>query len=215
VIDDALRAAVLGRAQVHALVPDRLNEAREVALSIADPWFRCQSLTSVAAHELEPSEALALIELALAAAAEGSEPNRVVSVSAWPLSLLVHIDPELTASHVARLVNMISSEPHSIRRADGLLYVMYAVYPDRWSRAHVLAPLVEALAEGHSPKKPRLIRDLALLLASDDLESAERVLSLFPETKETRQARRLIANGERLGPRFRLPGHARVGGGAA
>jgi hypothetical protein len=166
----------------------------------------------VAANSVSPEEAGGLLEAALEAAAENPEPNRSVSVAAWPLSLLVHRDPQRASQHVERLVRTITGEPLGIRRADALLMLMYAIYTDRHLREIVLMPLRDAITASVGTKVPRIVRDLALVLASDDPGMAEDVLKAIPESQKIRQARRLIAGGERLGPRLRLPGHERPDG---
>jgi hypothetical protein len=93
--------------------------------------------------------------------------------------------------------------------------LIYAIYPDQGLRDLVLVPLREAITASVGPKVPRIVRDLALLLAPDDPAMAEEVLTIVAESQKIRQARRLIAAGERLGPRLLLPGHERPDGRAA
>jgi len=161
-------------------------------------------LTAIADRVEDPEEARNLLSAALDAAAEQKEPNRIASVSAWPLSVLVHVDKVATSRYVERLLALMESESNLIRRADGLLLLMDAIYTDQDLRARVLAPLLAAIHAARGGKIPRITRDLALVLAAVDREAAEYVLSSVPETREIRQARRLIAAGERLGPALRL-----------
>jgi hypothetical protein len=114
----------------HVAVLARTNpaEALELARTIEDPWFRCQALSFAAEHGPDPRFQLRAIDEAFAAASELSEPNRVVSVSSWPvkaLALTGHLSR--VASEVDRLIQLISTEPSPVRRADALRALLEAV----------------------------------------------------------------------------------------
>lgn len=202
---DIVQEGVDGRRRVHLLVAEtRIGEALDVANGIRHPWYRCQALTAVANALHDSEEAGRLLAAAIEAAAAQEEPNRIASVSAWPLSVLVHLDKEAASAHIDRLLALMESESHVVRRADGLLLLMDAIYSDRDLRLRVLVPLRAAILSGRGWKIRRIARDLALVLAEVDPEAAVQLLSSVPETREIRQARRLIAAGERLGPSLRL-----------
>ena len=218
-MDDAEHLSALegirGRTRADQLVSTDPAEALKVARSIRHPWYRCQALSSVARNVVDPSAAGAILASALSAANEQLEPNRIISISSWPLSLLVHIDRADTQNNVDRLLAIISKEPHSIRRADGLLALLGAIHSDQTMREQVLSPLISALRVSTARKTGRLVRALALMLAVDDRAQALEILNIIPETREIRQARRLIGAGEHLGPPYRLPGHEASTSGAA
>ena len=65
---------------------------------------------------------------AFAAANELGEPNRVVTVSSWPVKALVlagHMSS--VSSEVARLLHVVSTESSPVRRADALRYLLGSV----------------------------------------------------------------------------------------
>src|SRR5215213_7284958 len=57
--------------------------ALEIARSISEPWYRCQSLAHVALYLEDQKQFKKVIGEALAAAYEQTEPNRIVSVASW------------------------------------------------------------------------------------------------------------------------------------
>jgi hypothetical protein len=70
----------------------------------------------------------AAIDSAFAAANELGEPNRVVTVSSWPvkaLALAGHMSS--VSSEVERLLQVVSVESSPVRRADALRYLLGSV----------------------------------------------------------------------------------------
>jgi hypothetical protein len=63
-------------------------EALELARSIEDPWFRCLALSIAAVHAPDRRSQQLAIDDAFAVANELGEPNRVVTVSSWPVKAL-------------------------------------------------------------------------------------------------------------------------------
>src|SRR3954469_1720155 len=102
--------------------------ALQLARSITDAWFRCQALSYVALELSSTKERHSILNEAFSAASKLSEPNRVVTVSAWPLKVLsVHGDSRLLKSETDRLLTLIATEPSPVRRADALRFVVGAV----------------------------------------------------------------------------------------
>src|SRR5262245_59478830 len=62
--------------------------ALSLARSIEDPWFRCQALSIAAAHVPDTRSHQLAIDDAFSAANELGDPNRVVTVSSWPVKAL-------------------------------------------------------------------------------------------------------------------------------
>lgn len=92
-----------------------------MARSIEDPWFRCQALSSCAEHVSDARARDALVREAFDAASLLGEPNRIVSVSCWPLSVLGNLGLwGEVAGHARRLSAIISTEPSPVRRANAL-----------------------------------------------------------------------------------------------
>ena len=116
------------RNHVAAIAKTQPHEALELARSIDDPWFRCQALSIVAVHVPDRRSRKGAIDEAFAAANELGEPNRVVTVSSWPvkaLALTGHMSS--VSSEVERLLRVISVESSPVRRADALRYLLGGV----------------------------------------------------------------------------------------
>jgi hypothetical protein len=97
------------------------HRALELARRIEHPWYRCQALAG-AGLQLRDGRVL---EEAFASAATLTEPNRIVTVSSWPLKALVQLGEDASA-HVERLLAIIATEPSPVRRGDALLHVFRA-----------------------------------------------------------------------------------------
>src|SRR3954463_1419363 len=76
------------RDRVAVLARTNPAEALELARTIKDPWFRCQALSLAAEHGPDRHSQQRAIGEAFAAASELREPNRVVTVSSWPVKAL-------------------------------------------------------------------------------------------------------------------------------
>jgi hypothetical protein len=185
---------------VGRLVVSDIAKALDIARNISDPWYRCQSLAEVAWHLKDQRQLRKVIEEALEAAYEQKEPNRIVSVAAWPVRVMVkQRDPRL-GPVVDELLHRIQTEPNPVRRADALLLMFEATYHDSELRAVVLAPLLRACEQMNSWKRPRILSEVALVLAIDDPTSAAQVVEMMGECRRSRKTRREIAAAEWLGP---------------
>src|SRR5437764_4345349 len=101
--------------------PDR---ALQVARGIEDPWFRCQALSHVARYLVSEAERNDVLTEAFLAGSKLSEPNRVATVSAWPLKVLaLTSQSSRLEAETDRLLAVISRESSPVRRADAL-YVL-------------------------------------------------------------------------------------------
>jgi hypothetical protein len=148
---------VRGRSRVDQLSLTNPQEALRVARAIRHPWYRCQSLSKVAEHWGTKAQRVALLEEALAAAEEQLEINRVVTVSAWPLAVMVRIAADGTPEHLQRLIHLAGREAHSLRRADALYAVANAIRENPSLLAVVVPALMEALLRGRGWRIDRLI----------------------------------------------------------
>jgi hypothetical protein len=115
------REDVRGRARSDELSLTDPQKALKVVRTIRHPWYRCQALSKVAEHWGIKPQKLDLLKESLAAAQEQQEINRVVTVSAWPLGVMVGIDPDTIRDHMNRLVHLANREAHTLHRADALL----------------------------------------------------------------------------------------------
>ncbi|MBL8467802.1 MAG: hypothetical protein JNM73_08355 [Methyloversatilis discipulorum] len=127
-----------------------------------------------------------MLEEALAVAGEQSEINRIVTVSAWPLRVMVGFAPDDVAVHLRRLVTLAEQEPHSLRRADGLSALAFAVRQESSLLALVGPSLVGALLSGRGWRIDRLIRDAVELLSESMPDVVEQLIEHHGEGREKR-----------------------------
>jgi hypothetical protein len=205
---------VRGRNAVQGLLPRQAKRAYEVAKEITHPWYRCQSLAHAARHIEEHALAMQAIKGALDAAASQGEPNRIVTASSWPMSVLARRDPDRAALETRRLLEVIATEPHTLRRADALIHLFEAVYAIPVAREGVLAELMAALRASHGWRAERLLRFTALIVARDDSTRALELLGALPDCREARRARRMIESRQWLGPHEFWPHYAKPQSGA-
>jgi hypothetical protein len=116
------------RNRVAAIAKTKPDEALALARSIEDPWFRCQALSIAAVHVADRRSHKFAIDDAISAANELDEPNRVVTVSSWPVKALALAGQmSRVSSEVARLLQVASTESSPVRRADALRYLLGSV----------------------------------------------------------------------------------------
>ena len=122
-----MNTATQQRDHVASIASTDPEHALELALKIVDPWFRCQALSIAAVHVSDRQRRRA-IDHAFASANELAQPNRVVTVSSWPVKALVLTgNGRRASSETVRLLQVISSEGSPVRRADALRYLLGAV----------------------------------------------------------------------------------------
>lgn len=183
--------------------------ALEVARGIADPWYRCQSLAAVAWHIEDRKQFEKVIGEALTAAHEQDVPNRIVSVASWAVRAMVKRSDRRVGPEVSRLLDRIQSETNPVRQADALFYLFEAVFYIPQLRDSVLDALLHACEEMKSWKRPRILSDIALVLAIDDPNRADEIVELIGDRRKTRQTRHDIATGQWLGPHEFFPHYAK------
>ena len=104
------------------------KKAREIAVKISDPWFKCQALTKVADYAPDKESRLHLIDSALLAASECESPNRRVTVASWPIKAMIGLGySEKIILPVRKLLNDIGAENSPVRRADALSMLLGAI----------------------------------------------------------------------------------------
>ena len=119
---------VLDRAEVTAIVGSRPDEALRIARDIDEPWYRCQALACVAHHCVDREEKNRLVGEAFQAALGAPNPNRIVSVSSWPLKVVCKSQQAgLLRAEIGRLLGIIAQEPSPVRRANALNTMLGAV----------------------------------------------------------------------------------------
>jgi hypothetical protein len=191
------REDVRGRSEVDRLCASDLGSALKVARAIKHPWYRCQATTSVAKSCASKSQSHRLLLEALSAAYEQTEPNRVVSVAAWPLRMLIQIDPDGSIPIIEKLLLVISQEPHSLRRLDGIASMFYSVARNTNARNLIKPALTQAANEAKGWRTERIVASLATFCHPIDPDFAKRLLSNRPPSQHLRQALKKI-NSESL-----------------
>jgi hypothetical protein len=166
-------------------------------------------LAHVAWHLEDQRQLKKVIDDALAAAFEHDEPNRVVSVASWPVRVMVKKRDRRLSSVVDELLSKIQLEPNPVRQADALLLLFEAVYHEPQVRESVLDPLLRACEQMNSWKRPRILSDVALVLAADDPNRAAQVIDMIGDGPKSRQTRRDLASGKWLGPHEFFPYYAK------
>ncbi len=192
-IDRTTTDGVEGRSRVHDLVTNDLDRAVKEARKIEHPWYRCQSLARVAEEVRSNDNAAKLLREALAAAREQSEPNRIVSVAAWPVGVMVRRDIAGVDAEVAKLLEVIAPEPNPIRKGDGLLLLLHAVFPRKPLRDEVLHRLLDSMRSARGWRARRILQYTAQAMLEESIEAAERICALIPPSKEANRARRAIS----------------------
>ena len=189
--------------------PAKPSVALDLARRQHDAWKRCQYLAQVAWQTEDPDEVKKIIGEALEAAYVLKEPNRIVSVAAWPVRVMVVKRDRRLGGVVHDLEQKIQTEPNPVRRAHALLLLFEAVYSEPQLREPVLALLMRACEQMNSWRRPIILSDVALILAADDPTRAAQVVDMIGEGRKSRQTRRSIAEGRWLGPHEFFPYYAK------
>ena len=167
---------VKGRADVDRTVSEDWQHARSLARRIQHPWYRCQSLATVAERAQLKSERTGLLAEAISAAYEQDEPNRIVTAASWPLRALVHVGEAESRQVVERLLRTIVEEPHGLRRLDGLAALLLAVLPSNALRLEVLERFMLTAAESSGWRTERSVAFVASCLSKYDRSKALHIL---------------------------------------
>lgn len=164
------------------------------ARAIGRSWTRCRLLSRAAQFITDPDLREQVLREAFAAARETGEPNRIVTASRWPLSVLLDIgDTGFFALEVERMLAVIRQEPHPIRRQDALSCIMFPNAPRQWLD-RVFEAFCEACLEG---QKYLTMRRAAQKINEVDHERALRIALMIRHPRERRRTLRLIGEGAR------------------
>lgn len=115
------------------------------AKPFTDPWYRCQYYSDAASKARNPEHRDYFIREAFAEADLLGEPNRIVTVSTWPLAVMARdCEEDKVRCETERLLTIISTEPSPVRRADALRHMVQALLPLPTLMLMALRPFVEA-----------------------------------------------------------------------
>lgn len=201
------------RSKVKEFVKTDFGKALQLARTISDGWYRCQSLAEVAlAMKSSKIQFLKIAQEALKAASETQQPNRIVSVSSWIIWVMAkreEIQDAEILTIIEQMLEIISDEPHPVRQADALFYLFEAIYLRKNLRTIVLNPLLDACRTMNSWKKPRILGDIVLVLAADDMISAGNVLEMIGKESKKKSLLKEIEENKWLGAHDFLPYYAK------
>ena len=205
------------------LANNELDTAIRIARLMSDPWLRCRALALVAWHTHEWKRFRKLIAESFDAASQIEDPNRAVTVAAWPLAALARRQVESTGaakrydreirSILPRLMKTLGDDANSVSRADALLTLVHAVSPFKPAfRMELLALLIKECKNARNWKAQRQLEEAALVVAGDDLATAHKLIELLKESRKQRIIARIADHPEVLGPRafFDLSGKSRI-----
>lgn len=178
---------VAGRAEVDQLAVQSPKEALVIARKIQHPWYRCQAITSIVEANPKRFDAVEILEVALSAAYSQAEPNRVASVSFWPLQPLVQTNPSLAEKHTKKLLQIIGEEPHSLRRLDGIRGILRGVWDNQSLRELVLKPFIETANVCPGWRADRIVSYIARDLLPFNQPLAMQLLKSRPENRFGKQ----------------------------
>src|SRR5687767_6412074 len=188
------------RDRVAAIARTKPQEALALARSIDDPWFRCQALSIAAVHTRDRRIQKLAIDDAFSAATELDEPNRVVTVSSWPVKALALAGQRSRiSSEVARLVQVLSAEPSPVRRADAFRYLLGGVstaptaVARHVAREFAAACLVPLQSGKRNRKGESTLEECLPGIARLDPAFAQVLLSRLAPSRSERAARALQA----------------------
>ena len=182
-----------------------VDEAYKFAAEISDDWFRCQALASAAWHTSSKPRFLTIANEALKSAKKLPNPNRRVSCSAWIIRAMAkRADVDISMDVQECLID-IRKEENPVRRADALFLLFEAVFSDLKIREEVFEELWNSIVEMKSWKKERLLADLALVVAGEDLDRAVDITNSITKASIERKTLEQIEKGEWLGPHEFFP----------
>jgi hypothetical protein len=184
------------RNRTAAIARTKPLEALALARRIDDPWFRCQALSIAAVHTPDRRSQNRAIEEAFASANELGDPNRVVTVSSWPIKALISVGQvSQLSSEVDRLLKLASTEASPVRRADALRYLLGGVssaagsVAGRVATAFAAACLAPLLSGKRNAKGESHLEECLPALARIDSDLARHILERLPPARSARAAR--------------------------
>ncbi len=184
---------VAGRSEVDRVAKSSPSRALAVARSIQHPWYRCQALANIV--EANPSHVVAEVILneSLLAAYSQPEPNRVASVAWWPMKELIHVNLLSAGHHTAKLLSVISQEPHGLRRLDGLYAILRAVVSVQELRNAALQAFCKTARVSHGWRSERIIDWAVQVVAPYDRDASISLVNSRPVTRYNKDSRALLA----------------------
>jgi hypothetical protein len=198
------------RQKTWELAQSDVDAALHFARSVAGNWYRCQALAAVAWHTKPKAKFMKIVKEALETAFGIPSLYQEVACSAWAVRAMAQRDDVDILPVVKELLQIIARESNPVCQADALLLLFEAIYRKRELREVVLMPLLQACEEMKSWKQPRILKNIALILAADDLPSANKVVEMIQKESIKRQAIKAIEKREWLGAHEFFPYYAKT-----
>jgi hypothetical protein len=206
-------SATQERDQAYRIAGTDFDSALRIARNVDDPWFRCQALACVAWHVADHERFLGLVAESLESGWSIKNPNRAVTVIAWPVAALARrqfLDTDAMERNnrelepvIDRLTKAVAEEPSPVSRADALLLHVHALSPSRPElRREVLDLLAKECRNPANWKRQRQLEEAALVIAPDDPDTALGLAASLDEGRRRRTIARIEDQSEELGPRL-------------
>jgi hypothetical protein len=138
-----------------------------------------------------------LLRESLDAAREQTEPNRIVSVASWPLRELAKLDTWAAKAATEELLRTISTEPHGLRRLDGLNRILWAVAETPDLRQLVQPAFALAASQSAGWRTERTVAFMAAYLARWDRPFAHELLESRKPNRFRNAAEKELTNEPR------------------
>jgi hypothetical protein len=183
----AVKAAAKGLP--NTLMGADFHKALLQAEKVSDAWFRCQSLAAVARFAPE-GDVVRIANKALDAAMLGKNSYKRVAVAAWPIRALAERGK---VQHAQRIIAQLLEEArlieHPVSKMGALVLLWQAVWPlPAAIKQPVLDTLLVACQAANSWKAGRIMRDVSLIVASEDKAQAQQIIHAMRESVYKRQA---------------------------
>jgi hypothetical protein len=169
------------------------QKALVLARSVSQSWFRCQALAGVARYAPE-KHVVKTAEEAISAALTATNSYQQVAATAWPFRALIERQQEHTALQLLPHILELSARiENPVSRSDALFLLWEAFFPIQGHQS-IFGALVKS-CDGHW-KADYLLRQIVLIVASENHKEAHKLASSMREGKYKRQAEKRLTNGE-------------------
>lgn len=177
----------------------RTDPARALATAraIRDPWYRCQALAQVGRYA-GPDIAARTLEEAIAAASEGGDGYRRLTVQAWPIRAAIERGliglAERWLKAALKQIETVNPIPS---RAETLWWLWAAAFPGGPKlRSAVRTAVLAHCPPDRSWRAERLYRYMVATLAEEAPDDARALLAAMPEGRARSRIERRHAAGE-------------------
>lgn len=182
------------RDRVWRMAPADWEPAKKLALTIPDSWYRCQALTFVAQACPLRKEKQHLAQQALKAAYEIDDPNRLVTIASWPLTCLIELESEQVISQrISKLLGIISTEQHPVRRMDALVPLLWASQVKQHAFLLVWPEFKSACRGAHSWRTDMQLERIVSRMDKQYQDFVPELLEMIWSPKMRRKAKKKLA----------------------